>query len=541
MLQEHRIENAREGLNLKARGRERKILRKDSFPFPSLFPNKKRKIVMDSHEIKILTDRLIPVPKEIKFRDGREYPIAGKCKVAIHAAETGEISEKAEKLFKDYWNAEAEITLKQDASAKKLGTDAYKIKVAEKQLSITVKGMAGLLNAFKTLRQLAEVQRGTEKVTGYFLVQCEINDAPAMEFRGIHLCIFPETPLWDIEKQIRLAAYHKFNYAVIETWGVFPFDSHPEFCWADRKISKTELKKLILLGRELGITLIPQFNLLGHAAAARSMTGKHAVLDYNPSLQPLFEPEGWTWCLSNPEVRRIQTDLVMEMYEFYDCPPFFHIGCDEADNIGTCRDCRKHVLKDLVRDHIVYYHDLFKKHGARIIMWHDMLLQRGDERWKGYIVCGLPEHKLDRLYRELPKDIVIADWQYGYKAKEDDPEPTWPTTKFFRKEKFDVLVCPWINEQGTKSLGEFAGKEKLMGMLETTWHIYHGVHYPYVHATAAYAAWNPAVNPMTSLATRLSVAMHMRQIGWDMDVVDYEKTGWNQYQVDPGHHPHPVS
>ena len=67
---------------------------------------------MDSHEIKILTDRLIPVPKEIKFRDGREYPIAGKCKVAIHAAETGGISEKAEKLFKDYWNAEAEITLK---------------------------------------------------------------------------------------------------------------------------------------------------------------------------------------------------------------------------------------------------------------------------------------------------------------------------------------------------------------------------------------------------------------------------------------------
>ena len=117
-----------------------------------------------------------------------------------------------------------------------------------------------------------------------------------------------------------------------------------------------------------------------------------------------------------------------------------------------------------MRDHIVYYHDLFKKHGARIIMWHDMLLQRGDERWKGYIVCGLPEHKLDRLYRELPKDIVIADWQYGYKAKEDDPEPTWPTTKFFRKEKFDVLVCPWINEQGTKSLGEFAGKEKLMGL-----------------------------------------------------------------------------
>ena len=63
---------------------------------------------MDSHEIKILTDRLIPVPKEIKFRDGREYPIAGKCKVAIHAAETGGISEKAEKLLKKYKRKKAE-------------------------------------------------------------------------------------------------------------------------------------------------------------------------------------------------------------------------------------------------------------------------------------------------------------------------------------------------------------------------------------------------------------------------------------------------
>ncbi len=495
---------------------------------------------MDSHEEKILLDRLIPIPKEIKFKDGTEYLIQDKCRITVSVAEPDGVLEKVEQLFKNYWKTEAKITLKQDAASKKIRTDGYQIKVTEKQLTVSAKDISGIRNAFRTLRQLAEVQRGTEKVAGYFLVPCDINDEPAMAFRGIHLCIFPETPLWDIEKQIRLAAYHKFNYAVIETWGVFPFESHPEFCWSDKKISKNDLKKLVVLGRELGITLIPQFNLLGHATASRSMTGKHAVLDYNPSLQPLFEPEGWTWCISNPEVRRIQTDLVTELYEFYDRPPFFHIGCDEADNIGTCRDCRKQVLKDLVRDHIIYYHDLFRKKGARIMMWHDMLLKQGDPRWKGYTVCGLPEHKLDQLYQELPKDIIIADWQYGYKEKDSDPEPTWPTTKFFQSEGFDVLVCPWLNEQGIKSLGEAAAREKCFGMLETTWHIWHDFRYIYVFASAAYAAWNPAANPMTTLSIRLTVAQHLRQIGWDMDLVEYEKTGWNQYQVDPGHHPHQV-
>ena len=348
-------------------------------------------------------------------------------------------------------------------------------------------------------------------------------------------------PLWDIERQIRIAAYHKFNYAVIEAWGIFPFESHPEMCWGDKKIDKAELKKLIQLGADWGITLIPQFNLLGHAAGSRIVTGKHAVLSCNPKLQPLFEPEGWTWCLSNPETRRILKDLVMELYEFYDYPPFFHIGCDEADNIGTCRDCRKKELKNLVKDHICYFHDLFDKLGVKVIMWHDMLLEQGDERWKGYIANGLIEHELGTLYKELPKEIIIADWQYSFpKENEDSPDPDWPTVRFFKEEEFSVLVCPWRNQEGIKSLGKLVSEEKLFGMLQTTWHISHDRDFIGTYCTAAYAAWNPAVNPGVTMATRLSLAHHTRQVGWDAGVGEYIKTGWNQYQVDPGHHPHPV-
>ena len=395
------------------------------------------------------------------------------------------------------------------------------------------------MNALKTLRQLAEVQRGTARLAGYFIVPCQIKDEPAVTFRGIHLCIFPETPLWDIERQIRIAAYHKFNYAVIETWGIFPFESHHEFCWADKKLDKAELKRLIHLGQELGITLVPQFNLLGHATASRSVTGKHAVLSYSPALQPLFEPEGWTWCLTNPETRKVLTDLVTELYAFYEYPPFFHIGCDEADNIGTCRECRRKELKSLVKEHICYFHDLFAKQGARVIMWHDMLLQKGDERWQGCIVCGLPEHQLSELYKELPRDIIIADWQYGAPVEKEGVEADfWPTAHFFKSEEFPVVVCPWLTQDGMKSLGRFAAKEKLFGLLETTWHISHDRNFAYIYCTAACAAWNPEVNPGVTLSTRLALAHHLRQLGWDTGVDEYIKTGWNQYQVDPGHHPH---
>ena len=497
---------------------------------------------MTSDEIRIMTERLVPVPRRIDFREGPVYQLGNGCRVRLCVVSPSGNEVKAmAALFQSYWQVMPDVVLELWPDAAGIGSEAYEIKVSETELSITAGDYAGLLNAMKTLRQLAEPNRGTERLSGYFLLQCEISDAPAMAFRGIHLCIFPETPLWDIEKQLRLAAYHKFNYAVIESWGIFPFESHPEFCWADRKLDKAALKRLVHLGKELGITLIPQFNLLGHATASRCITGKHAILDYNPALQPLFEPDGWTWCISNPAVRRILTDIVTELHEFYECPPFFHIGCDEADNIGTCLECRRHVLKELVREHITHFHDLMRKRGARVIMWHDMLLEKGDPRWKGYIVCGLPHHHLSQLYKELPHDIVIADWQYGYPVSESGVEPHWPTANFFNDEGFTTLVCPWLDEAGTVSLGRLAAEKRLFGMLETTWHISHDRNFSSIYGTAACSAWNPSAPRRTSIELRLCNALHLRQVGWDMKLTEYEKTGYSQFQVDAGQHPHQVN
>ncbi len=493
---------------------------------------------MTEREKKILTDRLIPVPQKIEFTDGADYIISDGCPVKIFAANDAGCGELVEKLFRSYWQTTPEIIIYPEDHTPSSNDESYRIEIDEEELRISAASYSGVFNAMKTLRQLAEVQRGTVEVSGYFLIPCTIHDAPALSFRGIHLCIFPETPIWDIEKQLRIAAYHKFNYAVIEPWGVFPFESHPEFVWADKKIDKSELKRLIKLGKELGITLIPQLNLIGHASSSRSVTAKHATLSYDPRLQPLFEPEGWSWCLTNPAARKVLTDMALELYEFFECPPYFHVGCDEADNVATCRDCRRRETKTLVKEHIDFFYQLFAERNTRIIMWHDMLVSRGDPRWKGYTACGLEQYQLEELYKELPRDIIIADWQYlDPDELPEDADPDWPVSKFFKQEKFDVMVCPWLNWRGIASLGKMAAREKLFGILETTWHIFHDRNAVAVYCCAAGAAWNPDAIPENSLANRLALAQHTRQVDWDMGVDEYTHTGWCQYQLTYGEHP----
>ena len=130
-------------------------------------------------------------------------------------------------ICRQYWNVKPVLTLNESTAAKKYEPEAYQLNITENLLKVTARDWRGVAHAFKTLRQLAEAIRETEKVSGYILVPCKIKDKPAMPFRGIHICIFPETPLWDVEKQIRLAAYYKYNYAVIECWVRLP--AYPAF------------------------------------------------------------------------------------------------------------------------------------------------------------------------------------------------------------------------------------------------------------------------------------------------------------------------
>ena len=165
--------------------------------------------------------------------------------------------------------------------------------------------IAGVRWARYTLRQLAIAKRGTMKTEGMILPTLSISDSPHLAFRAVHLCWFPETRPAQIERAVRLAALLKFNCAILEPLGTYKSEKHPWRCWPDAPMTKAETRRLVALGKDLGITLIPQINCYGHASYLRSISNKHSALDMHPEYAPLFEPGGWNWCLSNPETQRV--------------------------------------------------------------------------------------------------------------------------------------------------------------------------------------------------------------------------------------------
>jgi len=72
-----------------------------------------------------------------------------------------------------------------------------------------------LLYGCQTLLQLVE-PGGAGR--GPSLPGVRIRDWPQLAFRGVHLCIFPNTELAAIRQAILLAARYKYNAVVIEPW-----------------------------------------------------------------------------------------------------------------------------------------------------------------------------------------------------------------------------------------------------------------------------------------------------------------------------------
>ena len=481
----------------------------------------------------ILCGRLVPPVSSLRLVSEKFFKVADGCRLEVNCPADGAV-ELAAKLARDFWGVEARVAGAQTKALPE-GDDAYAIRIGAAKMSVTAKTLRGVRYAFSTLRQLAESERGVATSSASFILPCvAIDDAPATAFRGIHLCFFPtpETTYFEIERQIRMAAYCKFNYVVIEPWGALRFPSHPEFSWPGHSVSPGEFGRLVRLAKELGVTPIPQINVFGHAPAARSMNGKHALLDFHPEFAPLFEPDGWCWCLSNPATRAFLTDIVNDMLDIFGNPPFFHLGCDEAGD-GTCALCRRTDYPALLKNHLLYFNDLLKKRGARPMVWHDMFVERGDKRWTGYVACGTPGTV--SILDDLPKDFVICDWRYHYRGDDfNGVEPSWATLRHFIDKGFDTLGCPWYEVANTRGFGKAIQKYGAMGMLETTWHIKRSHNFYEEFAVAAWAAWNPeSAAPEAPGATyHESFNAHVRQVNHDMGAARYEDFGTAPFQLD---------
>lgn len=479
---------------------------------------------------------LVPLPQPVEFNSDidRPVPFDETVRVTVDCQDESATA-WLDAHLKEWYGEFAPATVSGSAGLSlKDGDEAYAISADANGVKIAARTIAGVRWAAYSLRQLAVEKRGTFKTSGWILPSLSISDAPHLAFRGLHICWFPEMRVEQIERAIRLAALLKFNYAILEPWGMYKSEKHPWWSWPKPTMTKKEIRRLVKIGKDLGITLIPQIAAYGHAGAGRTCTLKHSVLDLQPEYAPLYEPGGWNWCLSNPETQRVLRELIVELLEDFGNPPYIHLGCDEAQP-PTCPDCRRRPYGELVCEHITNLAAFAKKCGARAMIWHDMLLDQADPRWEGFVRCGTRFTAV--LADTLPKDVIICDWQYSY-GNMKEVRKDWPTMAYFKEKGFPVVGCPWMNFNAMKPMADFIAKIDGFGVIETTWHHLRGRDWVRMYRYGASAAWGTPVRGTKSHgATPLydtEFAIPLRLVGHDMKVADYLDTGILNYQVPPG-------
>ncbi len=405
--------------------------------------------------------------------------------------------------------------------------DHYEILADGRGVLVNAVSAKALMDGFTTLVQLicpVNLDEGREE---FYITGVQITDRPSLGFRSVHFCIFPDSALSTIEKAIHMAGLMKFTHIVLEFWGTLRYETIPELAWKERSFSKAEIRTLVDLARSYGMEVIPMINHFGHAPQSRSCYGRHTILNANPRRAKLFEPDGWTWCLSNPDTYRLLSDMRAELFDLCGEGSYFHLGFDEAYSFATCDICRRRVPAELLAEYINRLTDDLAKHGRRPIIWHDELIRNSDFAGEipDAVVANGQSHNTDAALDLLDRRVIIADWQYEYRHTGDGGHVN-PTASYFQTMGFETVLCPWDNMQNVRTLCEDARLLSAHGVMLTTWH-----HLPAFlpkFLTVADYTWHakaPYTNvPITEAAAILRTVYPTEG--------DYLSSGWNSFEVD---------
>ena len=329
--------------------------------------------------------------------------------------------------------------------------EGYCLLVEKNQVYLSAKSEKGIFYGLLSLLQLVKVD-----TTGTYLKGAQIQDYPALEFRGVH-CFPAQKGSNEVTKAVRdLIAKYKMNSMIWETEYI-NWDSHPEIAHRQYGITKEDARKVIAETDRDFIEIIPLIQSLGHSEWI-FQNGKNLDIAEDPN-------KPYAYCPTNPRTYDFIFSVYQEALDLFH-PRYFHIGHDEVNtNQGSRFPYRSlssgKTENELILGDILKLHEWFTSKDVKVMMWGDMFLH--DSEAPDAAFAKTPQEAKE-LRAQLPKDITITDWHYVADAKSD-----YPSLKTWKDAGFDAIGSGWYRPENIRTHAYAAAKYGSKGYLQTTW------------------------------------------------------------------------
>ena len=324
----------------------------------------------------------------------------------------------------------------------------FDLNVSPEKIEIKSSSPRGVFYAIQSLALLADTAKG--------VIPClEISDYPDMPVRGVHVCLDAgDRTYFDLVEKVWSPA--RINMIIGEVEYVKWDATKALGIHREAGMSKEELAEFVALCRENFIDFVPLMQTLGHCGWL-FVDGKNRDM-----AEDVNTP--YAYNVSNPEVYPLMTRILDEIFAICE-PEFLHIGHDEVTMIGRfpCREENvKKGIKAIVYDDIMFYHDYASRHGARIMLWHDMLMAPGES----LLAFGGAPNFVSEIRKDLPRDIVFNVWRYDGNK--------FPEFELLKNEGFDVIGASWFGKNNPEQLAVAVKSAGTWGNIVTTWAGYFG-------------------------------------------------------------------
>ena len=364
-----------------------------------------------------------------------------------------------------------------EAPEKELPPEGYFVSVSSDRIVAGAVDRRGLVCAALTIAQLFDAKTRSAPAVS-------IIDWPSLSFRASHLQVPVITlqgvniledrlkakpavyehfrtmadyiKLFDLYAQKALDG--KMNAILIELNQGFRFAAYPNMA-LPQSVDLQALKPVIERINRYYAHAIPNFNLFAHQehflgvarpdlmliklrrVPKKAKNGYDEVFYY----EPIYDPH-------SKEVQQIVTRCIDEAMLLFGRPRYIHIGHDECDALRFVLRKKTKEIVDLFSYSVNYLSDYVReKHGARAMIWGDMLLSTRSFGVQGR--GNTPGAPIAASIGDLSKDVIICDWQYyphtpSYPiVQTPETDKFFPTSLYFSENGFHVVGATLVFQQ----------------------------------------------------------------------------------------------